>query len=272
MHFPISLASYSFHGLLGEGRFDVFTYLEACRSRYGVDFADIWTGFLPGPDENFARKVKKSLDERSLGLANLCVDGPCVWVDDPDGRAANKEMMLKYIKAADIMGAKTIRIDFGGSEAVPMTDEAFEWIVSTYREYCSVCGDLGMRIGPENHWGWDRMPQYLVKVRDAVDSPVYGHLFHFGNFSGDYETGTEEVIKYAMHTHVPANMIPQAKEIIRRLAKSGYAGTYSVEHHSGSHELERAGWQLGAVRTFIDELKEEGVDAPASESYIINGK
>lgn len=163
--------------------------------------------------------------------------------------------MYEYIKAAEILGARTIRIDFGGSEGYTMPDEAFEYIVKTYREYCGICGDLGMKIGPENHWGWDRVPEYLNKVKKAVDSPWYGHLFHFGNFyEGRTEEGIQVILDYAMHTHIPADKLDIAGDYIKRLAAAGYAGTYSVEHHSGKYEFERLEAQLGRVRAIIAEL------------------
>lgn len=46
----IALASYSFHGMLHEGVCDVFTYINLLRDHYRVDWADIWTGFIPTTD------------------------------------------------------------------------------------------------------------------------------------------------------------------------------------------------------------------------------
>lgn len=46
----ISIASYSFHGLLRDGMIDVFGYLESSKYCYHVDAADIWNGFLPTTD------------------------------------------------------------------------------------------------------------------------------------------------------------------------------------------------------------------------------
>jgi len=266
-NFPISLASYSFHGVHGKGCFDVYSYLEAIKFHYNVVNADIWTGLIPTLEDEFISKVKAAMDVKGIQLANLCVDGPHLWVDTAEGRKANKEHMLQYIQAASKLGAKTIRIDFGGTEGHTMSDEAFEYIVNTFREYCKICGDLGMKIGPENHWGWDRVPAYLKAVKEAVDSPYYGHLYHLFNFHDEPELGEEIAISYAMHTHIHAKSIPYAKDIIRKLAKSGYEGTFSVEHHSGEHEFARVEWQLGAVRTMIEELKAEGLDEPMKPSY-----
>jgi sugar phosphate isomerase/epimerase len=255
-NFNTAVASYSFHGLLGEGKCDVFGYLNMLRYRYNVDYADIWTGFLPTLDEDFIKKVREELDRRDLKLANLCVDGPHVWMDSEEDRAAHKAQMLEYIKAAKTLGAQTIRIDFGGSDGYTMPDEAFEYIAATYREYCAICYDYGMKIGPENHWGWDRVPAYLKKVKEAVDHPAYGHLYHFRNFYDNAEEGEALCVSYAMHTHVHANSMPYAKSVFAKLDAAGYEGVYSVEHHSGRLECERVEWQLATVRGLIAELKE----------------
>ena len=264
---PTSVASYSFHGMLRDGTCDIFRYLDMLRFRYHVSYADIWTGFLPTLEEDFLRKVRQTLDQNELTLANLCVDGPHVWMDDPEERAAHKQQMLEMLKAAKLLGAKTVRIDFGGTEGHTMPEEAFDYIVTTYKEYAAICQDLGMKIGPENHWGWDRVPDYLIKVAEAVDSPAYGHLYHLRNFHDEPERGEAYCISKAMHTHIHADSIPYAKDVIRRLACSGYEGVYSVEHHSAKLEPERVDWQLSSLRCLIAELSAEGYDQPAAPSF-----
>lgn len=258
----ISVASYSFHGAMEEGKCDVFNYLNLLKYRYGLTTADIWSGFLPNLEDDFILKLRKAMDREGIELANLCVDGPYLWVDDPQQRAAHKKKMLEYIQVANKLGAKTVRIDFGGPEGHTMPEEAFEYIVNTYKEYCKICGELGMKIGPENHWGWDRVPEYLEKVKNAVDHPAYGQLFHFGNFFDEHEKGEALALTYAMHTHIHAYSVPYAKEIICKLKAFGYEGAYSIEHHSGKLEAERVDWQLATVRGLMAELEsgDEGED------------
>ena len=266
-HLETCVASYSFHGMQGEGKCDVFRYLDLLRFRYHVRNADIWTGFLPTIEEGFLRKVRETLDRNELALANLCVDGPHVWVDDPEERESHRKQMLAMLRAAEVLGAKTVRVDFGGNEGHTMPPEAFDYIVSAYRDYAAFCGDAGMKIGPENHWGWDRVPEYLERVAAAVDSPWYGHLYHLRNFHDEPERGEEFAIKHAMHTHIHANSMPYAKDVIRRLANSGYEGVYSVEHHSGKLEPERVDWQLATLRGLIAELNDEGFEESAKPSF-----
>jgi len=263
----IAVASYSFHSAMYEGRCDVFNYLNLLKYRYGASYADIWTGYLPTLEDEFIGKIRAAMDREGIELMNLCVDGPHLWMDDPETRAAHKKQMLEYIQVANKLGAKSVRIDFGGTEGHTMPDEAFEYIVNTYREYCRICGDLGMKIGPENHWGWDRVPEYLEKVRNAVDSPAYGHLYHLGNFYDEPERGEALALSYAMHTHIHADSMPYAKEVIRKLKNLGYEGAYSVEHHSGKLEYERVDWQLATMRGLIAELDAEGYDEPAKPDF-----
>ena len=45
--FPVAIASYSFHAMHGEGRCDVFDYLDMLRYRYQLHHADLWCGYLP---------------------------------------------------------------------------------------------------------------------------------------------------------------------------------------------------------------------------------
>ena len=125
MTFPIALASYSFHGLHKAGDLNLLAYLELLYARYHVANADIWTGLLPPAalEADYLKKIRRFMDDRQLTLANLCVDGPVLWDDDPDKRAANRLTMLRYIEAAGILGARTIRIDFGGNDG-PMSDES----------------------------------------------------------------------------------------------------------------------------------------------------
>jgi len=265
--YPISIASYSFHAMLSEKRTDVFTYLGDIKYRYDVTFADIWSGFIPTLDEDFLKKVRASMDEKGITLANLCVDGPHIWVDDKDQRERHYKGAHDYLKAAIILGAKTMRIDMGSMEE-DLPDEKLDYIAKVYRELALIALDNDMRVGTENHWGSSRVPENLEKLYKAVDCKGYGHLFHFGNFvDGQKEAGLETVLKMAMHTHIPADSLPIAKEYIRRLVNADYKGTFSIEHHSSKHEYERVAWQLASVRGLIAELEAEGFDKPAGTDF-----
>lgn len=238
----ISIASYAFHGLVKEGKMDVFGYLESCRYRYQLGSADIWNGMMAGAEEGCVRKIKEALDERELELANLCVDGPHIWEDDPDVREKNYRGALDYLKAAEILGARTVRID-AGVRAPAFTTEQFDWIVKRYKEYAKRASDNGYRIGPENHWGAEAEPENMKRICEAVAHPGFGVLVHLKG------KGEDKFAKWAMHTHVSWDItVSGLEESITMLESHGYKGYWSVEHHSGKDELSEVAIMVAKVR------------------------
>jgi len=242
----VSIASYAFHGLLEQKMMDVFGYLETCKYRYHVNAADIWNGFFPTIEDEFINKVKLALDEREMVLANLCVDGPHIWEDDPDVREEHYKMAMAYLQVAKKLDAQTIRIDAGG-RGETFTNEQFDLIVKRYKEYAQCAYDLGFKVGPENHWGAEAVPENMKRVCEAVDHPAFGVLLHFRGNAGD-----ALITPWAMHTHISwdiaENCLPESLPMLR---DAGYQGYFSVEHHTGKNEYTETGVQLARV---IDQL------------------
>lgn len=243
----VSLASYAFHGLLAEGKMDVFGYLESCKYRYQVQ-ADIWNGMLLSTDRDYLRKVKEGLDARGLVLANLCVDGAHIWEDDPDAREANYRNALAHLEAAELLGARTVRIDAGGAhDARAFTEEQFDLIVTRYRAFARRAHDNGYRVGPENHWGPEVVPENMLRICQAVDHPAFGVLLHFRGDAGD-----RVMAPWAMHTHVSWQITEgPLMACMGMLRDAGYDGYWGVEHHSGRNEYTEVAVQIARVRDVL---------------------
>jgi hypothetical protein len=239
----VSVASYSFHGLLKAGAIDLFGYLESCRYRYHLQTADIWNGMMTSIDREYLILVKKALEERELELVNLCVDGPHIWEDDKNLREKHHAEGLAYLKAAEYLGARTIRIDAGG-KGDAFSDEQFDIIVERYREYAQVAFDGGFRVGPENHWGPEVVPETMVKICQAVNHPGFGVLLHFRGNSGD-----GLIAPWAMHTHVSWDIVENhLQESLDLVKDTGYQGCLGVEHHSSKDEYANVAIQLSKVQ------------------------
>jgi len=259
----ISIASYAFHGLVAEGKMDVFGYLETCKFRYRVDVADIWNGMLPTTEEDFIRKVREALDEKEMGLANLCVDGAHVWDPDPAARERLHQNALAHLRAAVVLGAQTVRLDMGGRD-LTMTEEQFELTAARFREYAEVAADHGFRVGPENHFGPARSKENMLRLRQAVDHPAFGFLLHFGNWAEEPEASDAAVAPWAMHAHISAQITATClEEKMRMLRDAGYRGYWGVEHHSGKNEYAEVAWQVAEVRRVLARWAAEAARVPA---------
>ena len=244
----ISIASYAFHGLLAAGMMDVFGYLESVKYRYCLDAADIWNGMLASTEEDYLRKVRAAMDEKEMSLANLCVDGAHLWDPDQAERERLYQPAQANLRAAVILGARTVRIDMGGRE-LEMSAEQFDYTVMRYREYVRFGADHGFRVGTENHWGASRRWANQERVIRAVDHPHYGVLLHIGNWAETPDDYDRCVAPYVMHTHVDARVTREClAEKIAMLLDAGYAGYWGVEHHTGQHEYAEVAWQLAEVR------------------------
>lgn len=242
----VSIASYSFHGLLKAGMIDLFGYLESMRYRYHLSTADIWNGMLPTTEAGYLVKVKQALDERELSLVNLCVDDAHIWEDDPALREKNYQNALAHLHAAEVLGARTIRID-AGVHAASFTEEQFDWIVSRFREYAQRAYDNGYKAGPENHWGAEAVPENMVRICQAVDHPGFGVLLHFRGNEGD-----AQVAPWAMHTHISWDIVERClDDRMQLLMRCNYQGSWSVEHHSGENEYSEVAVQLNKVRAAL---------------------
>ena len=249
----VSIASYAFHGLLRDGRMDVFGYLESCRYRYGLYSADVWNGMLVSTDEDYLLKVRDALDERGLELANLCVDQAHIWENEPGDRQRNYENALAHLRAAEILGARTVRIDAGSREE-QFSDEEFDLVVERYKEYAQRAGDNGYRVGPENHWGPEKDPSTMLAICDAVDSPAFGVLLHMGGWLGaDAERGDELVAPHVMHTHLSWGITEgPLQEKMALLHDAGYTGYWGIEHHTGKNEYSEVAVQVARVLDVLD--------------------
>ncbi|MBN1582824.1 MAG: sugar phosphate isomerase/epimerase [Anaerolineae bacterium] len=243
----IAIASYAFYGLHREGKIDLFGYLESCAYRYHLRSADIWNGMMLSTEDDYLVKVKDALDERGLELANLCVDQAHIWEDDVDVRAKHYQNALAHLHAAELLGAKTIRIDAGGRDET-WSEEQFDLIVKRYREYAQRAYDNGYKVGPENHWGTELDPQNMKTLCEAVDHPGFGMLLHFKDLAED-----AVMAPWAMHTHIAwAITEGDLVESMTMLRDAGYDGYWSVEHHTGKNEYAEVAIQLARVRDVLD--------------------
>ena len=249
----ISLMSYTFNQMGRAGTMDAFGYMETVKYRYGLGTADLWNYTLASVEEDYLKKVRQGLVERELELVNLAVDGAHIWENDPEVRERHYQVALRNMRAAEALGAKTLRIDAGGGrDERDWSPEQFDCIVTRFREYCQRAHDNGYMVGPENHWGAEAVPEVLKRLCEAVDHPAFGVLLHAKRWHGALAAqGDEIVAPWTMHTHLPAVLSDQAlADTMVMLRDAGYQGAWGIE--LGGAGYAEAGVAVAKVRHVLE--------------------
>ncbi|MGD0579562.1 MAG: TIM barrel protein [Bryobacteraceae bacterium] len=260
----VSVMAYSFHGLLEQGRMDIFGFLETCKYRYHLDTADLWNGFLKSTDEAYLKKIVDELNERELIVPNLAVDAAHVWADDPAQREKQHQNALAHLNAGRILGARFVRVDAGqcGKNTKEWTDEAFDHIVKRYREYAQYAHDHGFKAGAEVHWGPESWWPSMKKLIQAVNHPGFGVCCHISGFRGtkeEVDIADREIAPWVVHTHIDWDVCSgPLVEKLNNLRNAGYQGYYSVEHHSARNEYAETEIQLAKVRAVLQSWRTGG--------------
>jgi sugar phosphate isomerase/epimerase len=204
------------------------------------------------------RKVRQALDEREMELADLCTDGTNVWEDDPALREKNHQNALAHLRAADLLGARFMRLDAGGRQDT-WTAEQFDHIVKRFQEYAQFAQDHGFKVGAENHWGAERFWVNLEKLYKAVNHPAFGLSCHLGGWGGTEAERAEadrKVAPWVCHTHIAWNITEgPLEEKLGNLWKAGYPGYYSVEYHAAKDEYTQVAIQLAKVRAVLERFR-----------------
>ena len=255
-----AVMSYSFHGLHNIGALDLFGYLETLRYRYNLRNADIWNGFLKSYDDEYLQIVKQNLLERDLTVVNLCCDNCHVWDDDPEIRRSNEETARKCIHAAEVLGARTIRIDVGVREE-HLPDERLAYVVAKFEEYCAAAAKFGAKLGPENHWGAARIPGDMERIFSAVKAENFGMLLHLGNWivpDSEKDAVDLRFASRAMHIHMDYEHCLEADRLILQLRDAGYKGCWSVESHKSTNEYNNVAVQLAHVKQVLAPMNYDG--------------
>lgn len=262
----LSIGGYSFNNTFNAGKMDIFGYLETARYRYGLHTVDLYNGFFADKskgiwelaDEEYIVKIREALDEREMTVVNFAVDTASVWDPDREKRELQYQNALKHLRAAEILGAKTVRIDTGGAYGFEpngdfheMSDEQFEHIVTRYQEYCRRAADFGYKVGPENHMGPSLNPHFVDQIAKAVDHPGFGVLLHVDRWRVDPDIGDRLVAPWACHIHFGQRTLASendATRIAKTVLDAGYDGYWAVEHNAAENQYLEVEWMLAAMK------------------------
>lgn len=265
----LSIGGYSFNNTFLEGKMDIFGYLETVKYRYGLDTVDLYNGFFVDKskpvwklaDEDYLVKIREALDEKGMTVVNFAIDTASLWDKDVEKRELQYQNALEHLKAARILGAKTVRIDTGGSyskeengDFYEMSNEQYEHLVTRYQEYCKIGADYGFKVGPENHMGPSLNPHFLKQIAEGINHPNFGVLLHVDRWKVDPARGDEMIAPWACHIHFGGNtlaMEERATSIAKMLVESGFNEYWAVEHNAPKNQYIEVEWTLSTMKKIL---------------------
>jgi len=284
MAVEISICSFSFHRMLGEGKCDIFEYIRLSKELGATQlqpwnahftraadaaeveklgkspgFPDLPAWLAPPTDEGYLREIKAAADEAGMPFESIAVDKAHIYEPEAQKREINRRFAYLWLDIAEMLGAGSVRIDAGGPEDMP--DDVFAVIVEGYNDLIARAADKGMKVLTENHWGPSRIPENVVKLLDGING--LGFLFDTNNWAeGQRDKGWDLCAKRADATHIktfafddsgnePSVDIPRA---IRMVLDAGYAGVWGVEScPRDGDEIEGARKTIALIRRTLAE-------------------
>ena len=174
---------------------------------------------------------------------------------EEEARQAGLDVARKWLDAAAVRGAKTMRVNSGGPTFLPAAvrgpdgypkNEEIEPYLRTCIESFKAMADYGakrnVKVTLENHWGLTANPANMCIILDGVNHPFCEASPDFANWEHESMifSGLKIVAPYT-HTTVHAkhwdrwttNDLQRSTRIMR---DSGFTGKFALEYESGPWE------------------------------------
>jgi sugar phosphate isomerase/epimerase len=171
---------------------------------------------------------------------------------DEEARKAGIEVAKKWLDGAAIIGAKSMRVNSGGPNYLPVSvagpdgypknDAIVPYLrtcIESFKEMADYGGKRGVKVTLENHWGLTANPVNMRIIIDAVNHPFCEASPDYANWEHQYMlfSGLKDIAPYA-HTTVHAKYWDRwttndVQRSTRIMLASGFKGKFALEYESG---------------------------------------
>jgi sugar phosphate isomerase/epimerase len=201
-------------------------------------------------------KMRAKQEEIGVHCHHISNDAvPNLSDPDPEKRRANVAIGKQWIDAANVLGAKSMRLNTGGPSIAPApvkgakSPSSNDALVTQLKDCIASFKELadyaqqkdGVKVTIENHWGIAANPINIRIIMDAVNSPFCEASPDMGNWEHELliHNALADLAPYA-HTTVHAKYwdrwTPEQQDVqkdVRILIDRGYEGVFALEYESG---------------------------------------
>ena len=181
--FKISLAEWSLHRTLFDGKLNNLDFAKTAKQDFGIDAIEYVNQFFKDKAQD-----TKYLEELKTRAADLGVKTLLIMIDgegnlgDPDEMKRKKavENHFKWVEAAKFLGCHSIRVNAASAGSY---EEQVKLASDGLRQLSEFGAKHGLNVIVENHGGLSSNGKWLATVIKNVGLPNCGTLPDFGNFN-----------------------------------------------------------------------------------------
>ncbi|MDZ7719475.1 MAG: sugar phosphate isomerase/epimerase family protein [Balneolaceae bacterium] len=252
LFFKISLAEWSLHNNLFDGKIDNLDFPAIAKNKFDINAVEYVNQF-------FKDKAKDTdyLDELNSRCNDLGVEQVLIMVDGEGGLAVNNdsertraiENHYKWVEAAEYLGCHSIRVNTRGDGT---RSEQKKAAIDGLGRLATFAKDYNINVIVENHGGYSSDGEWLTDVMQQVDMENCGTLPDFGNFTisegNEYNRykGVEQMMPYAKGVSAKAMSFDEEgnektidyERMLKIVKEAGYVGYIGIEYSGEISEFE----------------------------------
>jgi len=253
----IGSSPYSFKRLgefstLEEKKRTILSIIEEA-PQYGLSGLELLAVQFESGDREYINQIKRRAAANAIDLYTLSLHHNFVN-PDLDIRQQEINSVLKWLDIAEQLGTPLVRV-FGGrwntvgfdelmkrdgvEEPLPgyEYEDAFEWVIESFKKCVEKAKGKGIILALENHWGITRSVKGMLEILNGVDSPWFKATLDCGNFRTNTYEQLRQLAPHAVLVHAKAyhgggiyyDLDIDYPRIIRMLKDVGYNGYLSIE-------------------------------------------
>ena len=201
--FKISLAEWSLHRTIRDGKLDNLDFPAFAKNEFGIDAIEYVSVFFKdkAKDDAYLDDLKKRCEFNGVKSLLIMVDGEGQLGDPNEAeRIKAVENHHRWVEAAKFLGCHSIRVNAASEGSY---EEQMKLAADGLRRLTEFGAQHGIGVIVENHGGLSSNGEWLVGVMKKVDHPNCGTLPDFGNFQTspgvwyDRYKGVAELMPYA---------------------------------------------------------------------------
>lgn len=266
--FKISLAEWSLHRTLKEGKLDNRDFAKVAKNDYGIEAIEYVNQFFKDKarDKAYLAELKQRAEDLGVKTLLIMIDGEGNLGDaDDQKRAKAVENHYPWVEAAKFLGCHSIRVNAASSGSY---EEQLDRAADGLRRLTEFAAPHEINVIVENHGKLSSNGQWLSAVIKKVDRPRCGTLPDFGNFrladgkEYDRYKGVAELMPFAKAVSAKSHDFDDAgnetqtdyRRMVKIVIDAGYHGYLGIEYE-GSKLSEPEG--IRATKKLLEKVRQE---------------